>query len=382
MDDPKTLEHIRHTIQAQKAGYWNQNPFGRYGKAYDIFAYLSYQFPVYLIQFRYLIARLDAKGLLPDTIHLLDLGSGPGVVPLALVWYMKERNRGSLSIRVMEQSEEFLESYRFLMQEFSKGMRGIDSETIYHGDIRSPVIPFQDTVTLITLQNVLAEFPDMTIQEKTDLIMRYIPSLSDDGLLLIVEPAEYRHSTNLRSLQRSLEMKGLHVYGPCRSILGSACRPDNCWSFSELKPIHPTRMMALLAGQEMYRYCNTDIKFSYLILTKQRMDMTDRITLPYHTRLSDLKGEEGAWVTIIAAKMSPDIGDRNYAVFLLCDRSGAGKTYLVIPRSLHQRGLEPVFSADYGDILLVQSARVRWNQKKKAYNLITGMRTSISAMNI
>ena len=78
--------------------------------------------------------------------------------------------------------------------------------------------------------------------------------------------------------------------------------------------------------------------------------------------------------------MSMDIGNREFAIFLICDGSGGAKVYFIIPRSLKNQEITSVKKAEYGDILKISEVRVRWNPKKGSYNLVAGARTQVSAM--
>jgi len=381
LNTPTTLERIRQSILAQKAGYWNKNPHAKYGRGYDVFAYLAYQAPGYIIQFHYIIQRLDKSGLLPVNIKVLDLGTGPGVVPLALTWFMKERKRGTLSIDAIEQSEEFIEALKFLVPEFASDSP-VKMELVHHADIRTWNPQKPDTYSMITCQNVMAELPGQSSSEKAELLKKYCSSLADDGFLILVEPAELRHSTELRILQKNLEKSGLFLFGPCRYFYSGSCSPDTCWSFAELSELKPPRLMEMLGeGQDGYRFMNTDIKFSYSILTKKPLaPVIPESFLKGTIPLGELEDYLGETVTVAGAKMSMDIGNREFAIFLICDGSGRAKVYLIIPRSLKTDEIKAAKKTEYGDILKISEVRVRWNPKKGSYNLVAGSRTQISAM--
>ena len=94
-----------------------------------------------------------------------------------------------------------------------------------------------------------------------------------------------------------------------------------------------------------------------------------------------LEDHNGDWVSVIGTKMSMDIGNREFAVYMICDGSGGHKVYLIIPRSLRIDEIKSARLSEYGEILKIQNVRVRWNSKKNSYNLVAGMRTRISAMN-
>ncbi len=381
LDNPATLERIRQSILAQKAGYWDKNPHAKYGRGYDVFAYLAYQAPGYIIQFHYIIHRLDKSGLLPVHLKVLDLGTGPAVVPLALTWFMKERKKGTLTVDAIEQSEEFIEAFKYLVPEFASDSP-IKMELVDHADIRTWNSQRPEKYTMITCQNVLAELPGQSSSEKAELLLKYCSALSDDGFLILVEPAELRHSTELRILQKNLENAGLFLYGPCRYLHPGSCEPETCWSFAELSELKPPNLMKMLSeGQDGYRFLNTDIKFSFSILTKKPLaPALPESVLKGSIPLRELEDYLGETVTITGAKMSMDIGNREFAIFLICDGSGGPKVYLIIPRSLKRDEIKPAKTAEYGEILKISEVRVRWNPKKGSYNLVAGSRTQVSAM--
>ncbi|NLV25703.1 MAG: hypothetical protein GXY48_00820 [Methanomicrobiales archaeon] len=384
VDSPTTIKKIRQAVQTQKAGYWNTSPHTRYDKGYDVFAYLAYHAPVYLVQFRYILKYLDKKGILPNVVSLLDLGTGPGIVPLATIWFYKERKKGRLKIHAIEKSEEFLEAFRYLVTEFIKGSSNITTGLIKACDITCNDCTIQDSFTIISCQNVLAELSHLSVQQKASILINYVKYLSDDGLLIIIEPAELRHSIELRKIQEFLKQSGLFLYAPCPHLYEGECNYSSCWSFIELSPIIPTALMKKLAGEnEGYRFINTDIKFSYAIFTKRKIPENIPVQLKNSfTPLNYLEEHLGGWVDITGAKMSEDIGDRNFAVFLICDGASYSKTYFIIPRSLKHDEINYIYKAEYGEIIAVRNVRVRWNDKKSAYNLISGVRTRVSATNI
>ena len=84
--DPVIVERLRKAIVAQKDDYWKpvHKRSLRYTKGYSVLGYLAYHFPVYFLQTEYLLAGLARDGLLKKNMTILDVGTGPGVVPLAI----------------------------------------------------------------------------------------------------------------------------------------------------------------------------------------------------------------------------------------------------------------------------------------------------------
>ena len=91
-NDPDVLNKIRNAIIFQKGRYWDERP-GKgipYGKAYQTFGYLAYQMPTYFVQTEHLLLDLAHQGLLKPKMKILDVGSGPGVIILAIIDFTGE----------------------------------------------------------------------------------------------------------------------------------------------------------------------------------------------------------------------------------------------------------------------------------------------------
>ncbi|PKL60250.1 MAG: hypothetical protein CVV33_03635, partial [Methanomicrobiales archaeon HGW-Methanomicrobiales-4] len=384
--DTSFLSRLRQAVMAQKAMYWKDNPGKKikYGRGYDIFAYLAYHFPVYFTQFRSLLQGLANDNVLPDEATLLDIGTGPGVVPLAMIDLWRSQGKGKLDIFSIERSEEHVEAYRYLVP----GYVGTDSSITVHpviqGDLIKPsTIEHQDLpekTTIISFQNVLAELEHISIPKRAEIVLSYTKNLVENGFLIIVEPAELRHATSLRLLQRELIKSGLHVYAPCSYLWGSGCDPSSCWTFREEHLIETTTLMEMLAGdEEGYRFINTDLKYAYLILTKStltrckyRIPMKNRLT-----RLSHLERHAGRVISIAGARMSEDIGTKGMHIFKVCDGTCREPVYAVLSSRNRRPGHSPLFNSAYGDPLIFSGVQIRRHPKHKAWNLIISADTRI-----
>jgi hypothetical protein len=98
--DPVIIERLRRAIVTQKDDYWKpaHKRSLRYTKGYSILGYLAYHFPVYFMQTEYLLMMLARENLLKKNMTILDVGTGPGVVPLAIAdFYSRLTKHGRLS---------------------------------------------------------------------------------------------------------------------------------------------------------------------------------------------------------------------------------------------------------------------------------------------
>ncbi len=271
-NDPVILERLRTAIVAQKDDYWKPSHKRslRYTKGYSVLGYLAYHFPVYFMQTEHLLAGLARDGLLKKSMTILDVGTGPGVVPLAIADLWSRLDGARASVYSLERSEEHIEAFLSLRDAFVPRGGAVSVKPPVKADILEPIprsIP--EKVDLIVFSNVLNEVPEGTPDTRAEIVERIAGRLAPDGTILIVEPADEENATRMRALTAELERRGLPVYAPCPFIRGTPCTAPRCWSFTTAPAIRPTRLMETLARcGESYRYMNTDIKYSYAVLRR------------------------------------------------------------------------------------------------------------------
>jgi hypothetical protein len=381
-NDPVILERLRKAIVAQKDDYWKpvQKRSLQYTKAYSVLGYLAYHFPVYFMQTEYLLAMLARDGLLKKSMTILDIGTGPGVIPLAIADFWSRLEGAKADVYSVERSEEHIEAFLYLREKFvPKGGRVSVKPPVKADITLSDTLKIPKQADLIVFSNVLNELGDKSPEQRADLVMRYAERLAPDGSILIIEPAEEAVSTQLRVLSLALKKRGLTVHSPCTYIWGTNCTPDRCWSFVTAPCIRPTKMMETLAAcDEPFRYVNTDIKYSYVVIRKDRKTR-DTYRVPAGSRvlrLSQIHRHVDKRINLIAAKMSENLGDAKNLMFRLCDGTADTPVFAVVPSFHITPENEAIVSAPYGAILELQGVHVRHNPKHDAYNVLVSRNTN------
>ena len=385
--DPVILDRLRKAIVAQKDDYWKpvQKRSLQYTKAYSVLGYLAYHFPVYFIQTEHLLAMLARDGLLKKSMTILDIGTGPGVVPLAIADFWSRLDGAKADVYSLERSEEHIEAFLYLRDRFvPKGGKVSVKPPVRMDITASDPIKIPQRTDLIIFSNVLNELSGKSPEQRADLVMHYAERLAPDGTILIIEPAEEAVSTQLRGLSLALKKRGLSIHSPCTFVWGTNCTPDRCWSFVTAPCIRPTRMMETLAScDEPFRYVNTDIKYSYAIL---RTDTLKRKS--YHLsagsrflRFSKLHPHVGKRINVVGIKMSAELGDARSHVFKLCDGTAKIPVYAVLPSYHITPENDLITSAPYGSILELRHVLVRYNRQHDAYNLLVNRNTRINIEN-
>ena len=383
--DPVILERLRRAIVAQKDDYWKPTHKRalQYTKGYSVLGYLAYHFPVYFMQTQHLLALLARDGLLKKEMTILDVGTGPGVVPLAIADFYSRLDAARATIHSIERSEEHIEAFAFLAEHGA----GKTSRVTINSPVKADITAISEKmlpngIDLAIFSNVLNELTGAPVEQRADIVMRCAERLSNDGTILIVEPAEEVTSTGLRTLSLAAKKRGLSIFVPCSFIHSTNCTPDRCWSFVTAQKIRPTRIMNTLAAcDEPFRYVNTDIKYSYVILRKDgRTREAYRVPAGSRClRLSQIHKHVEKRVNIIAAKMSEELGDGETHMFHICDGSATKPVYAVLPAFHITTGNEAILSVPYGSILELENVLVRYNKAHDAYNVLVSRNSRISA---
>ncbi|MDD1673474.1 MAG: hypothetical protein LUP99_03590 [Methanomicrobiales archaeon] len=384
-DDPIVLERMRTAIAAQKRDYWKEGSQRqiRYRTGYSVIAYLAYHLPVFFGQFQHLLLRLTRDGLLRDEIRILDVGSGPGVVPLAITDFFRRLGHGMVSIHALEGSDEQYEAYQFLVPGFAKEVPGIRIETPIQADlttISDTRLPRgNDLVIFSNVQNEMS--PSITEQRAAMILHRYAECLSDEGTMVIMEPADLANATHLRRISLATTSSGaLSLYAPCTFLWGRRCATDRCWSFVSSGDIQPPRVMEALAqGPHGYRFLNVDMKASFALLRKDGRTRCQHQVSPGAPFLpfSELPRHIGHVVNVIAGVMSGDIGDSNHRVFLVCDGTSVKPVYVILPYHHTGNKTRTLMEAEYGDVLEFHEILVRYNRSYDAFNLLLTGRSRV-----
>src|SRR3972149_7016887 len=76
---------LRENIMKQKEEYWTGS--SKYPKI-RVISYLLYHFPVYFVQFQFLLLDLFKNGLLSNKMNILDAGSGPGTITFSTIDFL------------------------------------------------------------------------------------------------------------------------------------------------------------------------------------------------------------------------------------------------------------------------------------------------------
>lgn len=378
----QTAALIRENIVKQKEEYWKGKGESQYPRI-RIISYLLYHFPVYFCQYQYLLLELFKGGLLTNKMSIIDAGSGPGTITLSTIDFLRKLqdsySRNTMDVKMnirigsIEHERENIECYRELTSHFMTGSTIMIDEPV-HSPIETAPVPRD--ADLIIFSNVLAELKSEP-SKRADLVER-IASGSINPALVIIEPADLDNSKALRITQQVLVKKGFNVYSPCSFIWGKQCSGINCWSFQEPGNIRAPGFMERIADTvDSYRYLNTDMKFSSVIVRRDGLTKHAYRAKGKFMALSNLKKHIKKHINVAVSVMSGNLGDEKTRVFKICDGTASIPCYAVMPAYHMNENNRELIDAGYGDIIEIFGTLVRENKEQSSMNLLVTRNTIV-----
>lgn len=381
----ETARLLRENIVKQKEEYWRGS--SKYPKL-RVITYLLYHFPVYFCQFRYLLFDLLKGGLLTTKMSIVDAGAGPGTITLStmdflhklLDIYSKKGIDVRLNIKIdcIEKANENIECYNELTSLYISQHQHEKACITVNLPVQAPIEKAQTPrdADLIIFSNVLAEM-NAAPAERAEAVER-LASGSKNPTVLLIEPADLVNSMALRVTQHGLVKKGFTVYSPCTFLWGRGCTGGDCWSFREEGDIRVPEFMRKIAGkEETYRYLNTDLKFTYVILRKDGASGSAYRAKGKFARLTNLRKHINRRINVAASVMSGNLGDDKNYVFKICDGTTSTPCYAVLPVYHLNEKNKGLLEAGYGGVVEIFGTLVRDNREFSSYNLLITRNTNV-----
>jgi SAM-dependent methyltransferase len=369
-------DQLRQTIRRFKEDYYRQHPV-----EYDddvALGYAVYHFATYYAAIQYVLEDLGSGGLLTGNLRVLDIGSGVGGPAFGLFDFLPDDVL--MEYHAVEPSEG-ADVFEELLDETPRNVH-----TEIHRETAEAFDP-DGEFDLVMACSVLSE-----LRDPEAVVERYLDAIADDGTFLALAPADKHTSTTLRDVERAVECAPPEspgeddvatdcatVYGPTPRLWPDERPTDRGWSFDERPSIEAPGFQRRLAeaSERPSEFLHTDVRFSYSLLRTDGQRQHDaELSGDRLLKLADAED----WVTnradALLAKLSRNLADEDAnPLFKVSDGSEDEETYAVLvrPTSLN----EDLQTAEYGDLLSVESALVLWNDDEAAYNLVVDEETVV-----
>lgn len=222
-----------------KAEYEAQNPLWRpikidYSAKPTVDAYTVYYLPRNTLVPRVAMmccAHHPMYQQLPDTLRVLDMGSGTGGVVLGLLdLFSNKQLRGTtIEVTAVDSSSEGLDRQRRLAARIGYSPRAYEYLQM---DFESPqahsgVLAARGPYDMVFAANLFAE---LSVPATDALLEQVVPALSDDAFLVDVESNSNWAKAQCVHVVKKTKSLGLHVYYPCPPV---PCPKSHCWMWHE-----------------------------------------------------------------------------------------------------------------------------------------------------
>lgn len=280
------------------------------------------------------------RGALPrrDVWRVLDLGCGLGTTLFGVAAAAFRAGVGRIEVTGVDTDRRALGVAAELAAFCGRGAHhGVASEVAFEariGDLREPVPGTFDVVTLgLSLNEVLPD--DDALPDAVALIRRLLGQLSDDGLLIVLEPALRATSRRLHRLRDALEAEGVVAFAPCTHH--GACpmlARERDWCHEEAPTRLPTRLAAIARAAGL---------------------RDERLTWSYLTfRADGSRATPGAWRVV-----GGPIGSKGRTEWHLCGPTGAARLDALDRHRAPGDALEELGRGDAIDVEGPVDARIR-----------------------
>jgi len=218
-------------------------------------AYGLFFFPQTYTRTRFVFLEILQRGWKsPDSISILDLGSGSGAASFALASEIKGRVR----ITAVDRSKPALSA----MQKIASECLDLQCET-HLQDLWTWARSENKKYDLIVASFSLSETKS-SFQQWTDTLLRLI---TEEGIILILEPALKETSEKLEFLRNEIALKTpLYIWGPCLHREECPLLKEGKFWCHEVRSWKPPESLSFM-NRHLYRKIHV-LKFSFLAFGK------------------------------------------------------------------------------------------------------------------
>lgn len=276
------------------------------------------------------LGELEHRGALPAArpLRIVDLGAGCGAMSLGAITALPAGGDTRLDILAIDHDAAALAIARTAIRELA-ARRGVTvTIATRDDDVRRAKLPAADLITIGTVLNELSP------GDRIELVLGALTAISDDGAVIIIEPALRDTARALHELRDTIVRVGRgHVFAPCTRTAAPcpALADPRDWCHED-RALQLPRRTAELARLTHLR--DGGMKFAYLVLRRQPLTLVDAAT---------------AW-RVVSAPMPA----KGKLEVIAC--SAAGRVPLRMLRR-HRTPLNRSFeAADRGDVLVSDAA--------------------------
>lgn len=275
---------------------------------------------------------LQLKNVLKPRIRVLDLGTGPGSIPIGIIEYYRSLAESfpeisfSVSFTLIEAEGEFLKIAKemiaaakaIITPNLDTNVENLLCERIDEKSKLNNLKKFD----IITMSNFLNVNEGENIRNAITIINLLKEIMEDDGSLIVIEPGDQISSSSLKRIRNEVVNNNvLNIFSPCIGIWKDKNK-YNCQCFSMVRCFWKIpRIYEYLVAKGLNKAKRIDVPFNYVVLRKDKTKKYEITRNSQHyVKLVDLKQYSCQIVNVIA-RIRTVIQKGNIVNIALCDGS-------------------------------------------------------------
>lgn len=320
-------------------------------------AYLLYYLPANIYKVWKPMSDLLVGSLLKANLRVLDVGTGPGSIPVGIIEFYKRLAASfpgislSLDFNLVDHQVEFLTLAKEIIDTARKdapgNLRISVSEYSYLDITPARCSLFPGNYDIISLSNVLTANEGGGGLFAEQLVQALAGCLARNSTIIVIEPGDERSGGAIKKLRNNL-INGhvLNLYAPCVDVWNEG-RPYNCACFNPTRCFWSTpTIYGFLLEKGVNRSNRAYVPFHYAVFRNDEARKYGRCPSPIHyLKLKDLPACDGQVVNVVAMVRSAFDG-KDPVELRLCDGTNRNSGWspevrFIAPReSLRRMGLD------------------------------------------
>ena len=294
--------------------------------------YLLYYLPANVFKVWKPLLDLHLRSALKPTLTVLDIGTGPGSIPMGIIEFFRALAESypdiefTLGFTLIEAEQGFLDIAINMIHSIQRDLPinlNVNIEKTYchnvKADYKNECLSQYD---MITMSNFLTINERKNKDYAIEIINGFRSHLKDDGSLIIIEPGENKSCMSLKGIRNNVvKHQSFNVYAPCVSIWEEK-REYSCACFNMVRSFWDIpEIYKYLVAKGLDKAIRIDVPFNYVILRIDGLRKYQITTNQQHyVKISKLRDNIGTIVNVMAI-IRTAITKEHMLSLSLCDGS-------------------------------------------------------------
>ena len=336
-------------------------------------SYLIYYLPANLFKIWKPLLDLQLKNMLKPNLRVLDIGTGPGSIPIGIIEYYSliartfPDQKFKIIFSLVDAQKEFTDIANSIILYVSNYIP--DNLTIVVDRIENSFVQSENDYSHFGKYDIITFSNFMTFNESTNtdngynIIRTFKKFLNDDGSIIIIEPADEINCKNFKKLRNEIVNTGLmNIFSPCIGVWNKKTHYD-CNCFNMVRSFWNTPdIYKLLSQKGLKKGSKNFVPFNYVVFRKDNnKKYAAEKNQKGFTLLSEIHGKNNEVVNIMALIRTAIYNKSGSLSISLCDGTcdySDGTSAVWLNLSSEQLSKQKI------DVKLLTGERIRINKIK------------------